>query len=172
MWTYNTATNTWAPLAVENKPAPRFYASSWLSSSSHGFYIFGGRYSFSADINNYYNDLWFFDFNTLQFSLITNGTIPTRGGAYSWSNGDDLWIFGGSGNSSLSGDRHNGTIQSDMWKYSTYSLYWTPILGTPGFQPAVTEGNQIHCKLLFSYSFSISLATASLWVCDLGGFTG
>ena len=150
VWSYNIATGYWTWVSGTNEmndngkydsickkdtsfiPRAKFEQRSSWSNGSCGFWIFGGGIKNIGHSNNgCYNDLWYFNLETLQWSLMSGDSLPLNQGKYgvkgtaSTNNiprardgavpfkGKDgsLWLFGGVAFSSFS------PIPNDLWHF-------------------------------------------------------
>lgn len=122
MWTWVSGANV-----TGDSEVPARYGTA-LFSIGNNIYMFGGRYGFLY-IQYMYRDLR--RFNGTHWSIIINnnetvGRSPSaRYNPAYWTNGDDLFIFGGYGSST------NGAgFLSDYWRFRIGGSSWT-YLGNP-----------------------------------------
>jgi galactose oxidase-like protein len=146
--------------AAGNVPVSRYGANSWIDKGGN-FWLFGGGGFDSKGNSGSLNDLWRFNPSTLQWtwmggsSTIINdggpagvyGTLGTPsmgsvpGGriyASGWSDGNDLWLFGGVG---LDADGKFGQL-NDLWGLNLSTNEWAWIggsnsVGSQNGQPGV-----------------------------------
>lgn len=121
-----------------NVPASRHTGVTWVDCNGK-FWLFGGRGK-----NGRYNDLWFFDPVTSNWTWMAGsettgdaGVYGTRGvpsvnniprarqGAVAWASTCSLYLFGGSAEATSS-------LLNDFWEYNLYTGEWTWISGAAG----------------------------------------
>ena len=162
MWKYDGANWTWmngpTPAGTFNQqnvsgalgyPAARQYSATWVKSNGAGsnLWLFGGyvRIDYAGTTANA-NDLWRYDTNNNQWSLISGtaaseqpgiyGTASdypgARWGAASWVDlTGNFWLFGGSGLDYAS----NKGYLNDLWKFDGTNWTWVSganIVDEPG----------------------------------------
>ncbi|MBP9102431.1 MAG: hypothetical protein KBF82_01110, partial [Chitinophagaceae bacterium] len=127
-----------------NKPGSRNSASTWTDGNNN-LWLFGGNGFDESTSYQDLNDLWKYNIITNEWTWVKGnkngniygsyGTIEipgnnnkpgSRHGSVSWADGvGNLWLFGGNGYDSNSGD----VELSDLWKYNIISNQWTWIKG-------------------------------------------
>ncbi|MEJ7737792.1 MAG: kelch repeat-containing protein [Chitinophagaceae bacterium] len=143
--------------ASTNKPGPRVDAVSWTDALGN-FWLFGG-YGWASTTGDELNDLWKYDPANDMWtwmkgdSIITTASIfgfygtqgiaasannpPAREGAISWTDGINLWLFGG-------GTDYTSSINffNDLWKYNPLTNEWTWMKGDIRLNSAGKYGAQ------------------------------
>jgi hypothetical protein len=98
LWAFDLGSRSWTNLTVEERPAGRFFATSFLGRDGR-FYVFGGRTS-EGDVN----ETWSFDFTTSRWTLLAldGAPSPRNGmmGAYI-EDEDRFIVFGGTADERL-----------------------------------------------------------------------
>jgi hypothetical protein len=139
--------------AAGNVPGGRALASGWTDSSGN-FWLFGGFGCASSGASGELNDLWSYgsglwnwqgganlagsdgSYGTLGTPATTN-LPPARQGATTWVDASgNLWLFGGSGLSTVAGFGY----LNDIWEYGGGVWTWVGGSSTPG--AAGTYGTQ------------------------------
>ncbi|WP_413943141.1 kelch repeat-containing protein [Bdellovibrio sp. HCB-162] len=122
--------------STANIPTRRAYATTWVDGSGK-FWLFGGMFNGPS----YHNSLWKFDPGTLEWTWVAGsidgsfnpaGVYGTKGvaaaantpgaryGGIGWSDGNKLWMYGGSIN----------IPYGDLWMYDISAGQWTWMSGT------------------------------------------
>ena len=159
---------------IQNKPGSRSGAVTWKDANG-SLWLFGGNgyiNSGSGDLN----DLWKYNVSTNIWTWVkgdnavyTNGEYGTQGisginnkpgsrsGATAWIENNNLWLFGGSGNSESSSGNLN-----DLWKYNTLTNEWTWVKGDKG---------QILLEIMVQLKFREQLISQEVEIIARGGMT-
>jgi N-acetylneuraminic acid mutarotase len=145
-WTWVSGSNvisqpgvygTKAMPSSSNVPGSRFTAISWIDKTGN-LWLFGGNGTDSTGAQGNLNDLWKFNGTNWTWVSGSNGisqpgvygtkgtpsssNVPgVRNSAVSWiDNGDNLWLFAGTGNDST------GTLSllNDIWKFDGTNWIW------------------------------------------------
>jgi len=119
--------------SANNVPGARVGAVSWTDRSGN-FWLFGGSGIDSTEDASLFNDLWEFAPATKEWTWVSGGTTGLtagnpggRTGAVSWTDsGGNLWLFGGDGYSSETGNL--GEL-NDLWEFDPTSKEWTWVSG-------------------------------------------
>ena len=149
MWTWMGGDSTYnsSPIygsrgvaSQANNPGKRFASTTWTDSSGN-LWLFGGKNNISASLNCYLNDLWVYDMTLHQWAWISGdstshntvgdyGNIgvssssnkpPGRRFGLSWvDDANNLWLFGGQGDT---------FYFNDLWKYDISSNEWIWVKG-------------------------------------------
>jgi N-acetylneuraminic acid mutarotase len=151
-WTWQGGSNTAAALgnfgskgvaAKTNQPGSRGGAISWTDAAGN-FWLFGGNGYALENVLGNLNDLWEYMPTTGEWIWQGGGTTVNQAGDYGvkgkasasnwpgnrvlgagWADGDEnLWLFGGYGESGSGGSKN------DLWKYSIVSGQWTWVNGS------------------------------------------
>jgi N-acetylneuraminic acid mutarotase len=119
--------------SVYNVPGARDSAVSWTDKSGN-LWLFGGFGSDSTEDASLFNDLWEFTPASKEWTWISGGTTGLaeghpggRTGAVSWiDTGGNLWLFGGDGYSSETG---NVGELNELWEFKPSAKEWTLVWG-------------------------------------------
>jgi len=128
--------------AGDNVPGARTGAYAWTEGLN--LWLFGG-YGYNATTMGRLNDLWKYDTSTGLWTWVSGSDavaeVPTYGlkgtpsstnvpggrdQGLAWSQGDNLWLFGGYG---VARDTGAGRL-NDLWKYNIIDDTWTWVSGT------------------------------------------
>jgi len=139
---------------ASNVPCTRYGAMSW--SYSDCLYLFGGWASAYAPLIGMLNDLWRYNLTTGLWTWISGSNSPYDNGTYgiqgipsssnipssrengaSWNHNEMLYLFGGYGNGSTSGEY--GRL-NDLWTYNITSNEWTWISGSSSINQSGVYG--------------------------------
>ncbi len=129
----------------QNRPGGRTGAVTWTDANG-SLWLFGGNgytNSGSGDLN----DLWKYNVSTNVWTWVkgdnatyTNGVYGTKGvsninnkpgsrnSATAWVENNNLWMFGGTGNT----DYNSFGLLNDLWKYNSLTNEWTWVNGDIG----------------------------------------
>jgi hypothetical protein len=145
LWKYDPATGYWTAVQANAsygslQPQPRYHAAEWKDGQGN-LWLFGG-YGSTINGNGSFSDIWKYSISTNQWTLIkgdaskassaqygvqgVDGSANTPGGRYagaSWSDGQNMWFFGGYKESNGEGP------YNDLWKYNPTTNNWTWIKG-------------------------------------------
>jgi N-acetylneuraminic acid mutarotase len=156
-WTWMSGTNlvnrngvspTPGAAAVSNVPGGRFGAQAWQDSNGRLWLFGGGGYDLiNSVMPDVLADMWVFDPTHLTWELTNNvsagatmgnyGTQGTpapgnrpgaRGGAIVWSDGGQVWLFGGQGYGAT-GTMGGNAALNDLWNYNMTTQQWTWVNG-------------------------------------------
>jgi N-acetylneuraminic acid mutarotase len=143
----NGSYGTLGILSSTNIPGARVAAQSWTDASGN-FYLFGGvGLDATASFPDYLNDLWKYSPTTNQWAWIKGSNTQAQSGTYGtqgapaaantpgarfssvgWTDsGNNLWLFGGSGNDATAG---SGEL-NDLWKLYYCAPYSLTVTVTP-----------------------------------------
>lgn len=153
-WTFvkGNAEHIWGsypqPNTIDPKAMPCVRHSAVQFEYNGGLYLFGGRTSATSTYDSYKNDLWRFDTLSNTWILLKGGVVPTtassgtqgisastnmptpRAYGSSWSMGNKMYFFGGSGNAPV----------NDLWMYDANTNNYTWLKGSIGAYGAATYG--------------------------------
>ncbi len=144
IWSFDIASRTWTNLTPANRPAGRWFASSFLDRDGR-FILFGG---FSGSGNS--NETWSFDFQSNQWTKLTIDPSPSpRNGMMSASieAEDRFLIFGGTSN--------NGLL-NDVWELSRRA----PASALTAVSAASFDGPSLAAESIVT-AFGTNLATST-----------
>jgi hypothetical protein len=134
-----------------NYPKPRAAGGTWVDASGN-LWLFGGGNYFGTPLN----DLWRYNIATNEWTWMKGSNAANQQGVYgtlgvpamtnvpgsrtelgtTWSDNNNLWIFGGWGqnNSAVTGSLN------DLWKYDISTNQWTWMYGTTALNIAANYG--------------------------------
>lgn len=178
-WVFDPITNQWAwaggPLsaskkmvysavgkaAPENTPGARYDAATWGDKEGN-FWLFGGAGYLTDGTYNSMNDLWKFDVQSGEWTLVRanqpshmegsnvfgslgisgpQNTPGTLSASVTWTDKkDNLWIFGGEGIGDIEGETWGDL--NEIWKYNPRNNTWTWMGGEQISNPVGIYGTQ------------------------------
>jgi len=135
IWEYRFASNTWVKVRASNaEPPARLFHGATYDTQRQRLYVFAGGGA-SAFQGPFYNDLWYFDYNSKLWSQIpTDGGFPNRRIKpileYDQAR-DQLIMMGGHDDTSLGNT-------AEIWTFNLSSESWDPkLMGDQINQPIV-----------------------------------
>lgn len=132
---------------IPNVPGGRAMGGYWIDTVGN-FWIFGGVGLDSTGSQGNLNDMWKYDVANNDWTWISGSTTIGQIGTYgepgdpqihftpgarrlglSWSDGDNLWLFGGQSTDVTLGNVHD-IDQNDLWKYNVTDNTWAWMSGS------------------------------------------
>lgn len=149
--------------AATNNPRARGGAMCWMDEAQN-LWLFGGEVNFTTTGYSFMNDLWKYNITSNEWTWVNGDTLGGNRGRYNnqgepspnnipgarknsvtWTEGNNLWLFGGSAFTA----NKIGAV-NDLWKYNTSTNQWTwvkgdsvaGIQGSYGAQGNASAGNK------------------------------
>jgi uncharacterized protein (TIGR03437 family) len=157
VWSFDLATRRWSNLTPAQRPAGRWFATSFLGGDGR-FYVFGG---FTSAGNS--NDLWAFDLASNRWAKVDLPNPPTaRNGAHAVfiERENRLILFGGAA---------NGGVANDLWELRAAAPAAVATVSAASFDGALIAPESIAAAFGTNLATSAQVAATTPLPTTLGG---
>lgn len=143
VWRLNLDTNQWEQIQTKSGPSPR--SGHRMVLYKNFLVMFGGFYDNNTGDTKYFNDMYKFDLDNLQWKMVANlssAQSPTpRSGVQMVVYGDSLFVYGGYSKvkSSIKGIAERGVVHNEMWRFDLRSEKWE-LIKKSGAAPSPRSG--------------------------------